>query len=1058
MINIHYNIYRCVLALATALMLTGCADTLDRIFGNEVEFEEGEKVMFTTHLPNIASVSSRAYSPDNELLKSYSTINQDYTLKLKMVEENDIDLGTCTYKPVLKEEGTSYYDYGKLYATPEESEGEFYWNSNVKKYAFEATAGTTTLEADQSTQEKWLAQDRLHGYAFAPLLDDTKDGDDKSVDKINALNYHTNKEWGALNKAWLNATDEENQMHELEDYKQIPLFLQHERSWITLILKAGNGVSREALKFENAQKNISVTFYNYANGVGTPLVLDKPLLKKTTVDYKVKDKNGEEQSGVETTSFNVIVDPHNYTGDNASKDKIAAISIAGLKFSFFAANDINYSNSDAATEEQKRAMAAYDLKPGKHLTITATLSTDRIVFITAWIEDWTEVATSTICDDYGLNGDPILINSRQDLIDFLNSDDLNKSGNVAIVVANSLDLDKKITNEYYQEEDEIPAGKKVGDIKNTITTDEPWSTYASKTLKATLNMAGAKFTTSSQFLGTIESSGSIINGTIVMNNATVESAIADTNKGTLERITVTPSGAAKASRGGLVVTNNGIIYQCNSTLPVYGTVPDGSTVYIGGIAAESVMPTTSSTMAVIDACTVNAPVKGDNNVKAAGGIVGHAEGRVTNNVNEYGITLLQPDQYKNIIGAKADKELRASNNSWPTLALNKLDDSSAQNANANTTAQYHNVLDSQEELKALLSNQNNSSDKKYRISADFTVSSEFWKRSDGTFIGQQHDDIATHDEQQSNGNLYCELDGNHKTITLDGTATVEVPTTESGGKATAYETKTTSAMLFSNITGSVHDLTIYLAKPLIATPSVNNAADKVLNSTDAIAPLAYSVRGATAKVANIKVKMADDAYIQAALPAGLVCWASDGGTIDNCQVKGKIQAWLPNAHTSSGSESGSSDARRYAGGIVASASKATIKNCIFHSADNTLIEAKTTKSGATVFYGGILGGTVVKDISGTQENPAVSIIDCISWLAPDKDAEPNKGAIVGRAQFTSTTDSHNHNGTVTSGDNKCQGNWWNTTYKGVADILQGETIEGVIGKCNGATPTIDNNY
>lgn len=1041
MMKIIFWIYKCLLTLAVLSMSASCSDTMDTIEDPKVEITEGEKVVFTTNVPNLPNSLTRAYTLNTGLLQNYSTIQENYKLSVKMYEEGGAT-ASCTYKPVINEDGTIYDPEGKLYAAPAEGESELFWPSNVKRYAFEATAGTTAVEVDQSSMEKWFAQDRLHGYAFTPLLNEGT-----PVDNINALNYHTNKEWGALNKAWRSADNESNEMHSAEDYKQIPLFLQHQRSWITLILKAGNGVAREALKYDNAQKNIKVAFYNYADDAGTPLEIDKPFLKKTTVDYTEKDKNGEAQSGVETTAFNVIVDPHNFTGDNASKDKIAAISLAGLKFSFFASNDDNYTTGASPRPEQELAMAAYNLEAGKHLTITATLSTDRIVFITAWIEDWTEVATSTICDDYGQNGDPILINSRQDLISFLNSEEDNKSGNVAIVVANSLDLDKLITTQYYEAGDEIPAGKKVGDVKSTTESSDPWSNYANKTLKATLNMAGAKFTTTSQLLGTIESSGSIVNGTVVMANTTsVVSAIAGTNSGTLERVSVLPYGAANASKAGLVVTNHGTIYQCTSTLPVYGT--EG---YLGGIAAESVS-FDGTTMPVIDACNVNAPVKGDASVTAAGGIVGRADGRVTNNVNEYGITLLQGSQFKNIIGEKTDGTLRASHNSWPTLAANGFGEGDGANVNANTTARYDNVLDCQEELKALLSNVHNSSGKKYRISADFTVTSDFWKRTDDSPIGQKHDDISTHHDL-SNGNLYCELDGGGYTITLSGNVNVQIPTAESGGKATATVDKTTSAMLFSNITGNVHDLTIYLAKPLIATPSVNNETDKVLNSTDAIAPLAYSIRGENAKLSNIKVKMAEDAYVQAALPAGLVCWANEGATIENCQVKGSILSWLPNVFSSSSSDD--SDARRYAGGIVASAAKATIKGCVFHSSDNTLKEAKTSPSGVKVYFGGILGCTAVKDINSVREDPAVSIIDCISWLSSGP-GENTKGAIIGRAQYTK--DLYNHNGTVTAGDNKCQGNWWNTSYEGVADKLQGETSESVIGKCSGATPTVDTKY
>lgn len=1036
--------YKYLLAL---VVFTSCSDITNLFDDSPVEFEKGEKVMFTTNVPNIANVMTRAYTPDTELLRGYSTINDNYTLSIKMFEEGVQDaLGTYIYRPVSNE--TGYDVYGKL-AAANEAEA-FYWNSNVRKYAFEATAGTETLEVDQTTKEKWLAQDRLHGYAFAPLLNTD---DNSAVDNIKAPNYHTNKEWGAMNKAWRDAASAENEMLSTDDYKMIPLFLQHQRSWITLKLKAGNGVNRDDLKFENAQKKVSMSFFNYNNGSDDPTVLDKPYLVRDTVNY-VADKMGGVEKGAETTSFNVIVDPHNYTGENATKDKIAAISVAGLKFSFFAANDNKYTTSAEPTDEQRLAMAAYNLEAGKHLTITATLTTDRLVYITAWIEDWTEIATSTICDDYGQNGDPILINSRADLINFLNSETENKSGNVAIVVANTLDLDKNITTTYYQEGDkDIPAGKKPGDVRNSTETPDPWSNYANKTLNATLNMAGAKFTTSSQFLGTIESTGSIVNGTVVLNNTTdVSSVIAETNKGTLERINVIPYGTAKANKGGLVVTNNGTIYQCTSTLPVYGN--EG---YLGGIAAES-KSIDGTLMPVIHGCTVNAPVKGTDGVTAAGGIVGLADGRIINNANEYGITLLQPiAKYKNIIGQKTERTLRASNNSWPTIADNSFEGEGA-NANANTTARYDNVLDCQEELKELLNQTHNSSDKKYRIAADFTVNSQFWKRSDGTFIGQQHDNVDTKDDI-CNGNLYCELNGNNKTITLDGTEKVQIPTSESGGKATAYEERTTSAMLLSNITGTVHDLTIYLETPLIATPSVKNPSDKVLTSVDAIAPLAYSVRGEKAKISNIKVKMAETAYVQAALTAGLVCWASHGATIEDCQVKGKIQSWLPNSDHGTSSVDGS-DARRYTGGIVGEASIATIKRCTFHSATNTLMEAKATPSGTNIFFGGILGGTAVKDINNVKELPAVSIVDCVSWFETYETQRAintvKKGTIIGRSLYTDNNTLHN--GTVITGDDRCQGNWWKTAYDAVGEKLVGETDETVVGKCSGATPTIDKNY
>jgi len=1040
--------------LIMCLGLASCTDNILNYFSDsQVEFEKDEAVRFTTNVPSLQN-TTRAYKLDANVINSYKTIEDAYEISVKMFEEGNTNaIGTGMYKPqtIEKDNDTQYDEDGAL--TPIDNSNHLLWETNVKKYAFEASAGTETLEADQSTYENWIAQDKLHGYAYVPLLND----DDSQVDKIDAPNYHTNKEWGDMNKTW-HDLDKPGTMLSTEHYKYIPLFLQHQRSWITLILKAGKGIKREALKFTEAQKNAAVSFYSYDSD-GTSFTIDKSWAQPATVDY-AKDKNGEAETGAETTSFNVIVEPHNYNdGEHALDQKIASISLSGLKFSFCAGNDENYTNSilnlaDDASDADKakknaavEAMNAYKLEPGKHLTITAVLSTDRIVFITAWIEDWTEVATSTICDDYGQNGDPILINSRQDLIDFLEGEN-NKSGNVAIVVANSLNLDTKITTEYYTaEDDEVKAGtKKVGDVKNTSTSEDSWNNYSGNTLKATLNMAGSKFYTASQFLSKVESSGSIINGTFVMNNTSpVPSAVAGTNEGTLERVSVTKgaSSAAKASRGGFVVTNKGTIYQCTSAIPVYNE-GGSDVVYIGGIAAESVAPSTS-TMAVIDGCTVTASVKGGNNV-IGGGIVGQAEGRVTNNTFEYGITLLQPiNRFKNIIGAKANGALRAQNNSWPTITLNKFDDSDAVNANSNTTAQYNNVLDCQQELAELLTSQYNIADKKYRISDSFTVLSQDWN------YGTKHDDV-TKTDVYCEGNLYCQLDGNNKTITLDGTATVKIPTKVENGKVTEYGTaQNTSHMLFSNITGSVSDLIINIKTPLIATPDVNKE-NNVLTATDAIAPLAYAVKGSSAVVKNVKVKMENRAYVQAALPAGIVCWAWDGATVDGCEVTGPIKSWLPPGSISTG-DGDKSDARRYAGGIVALAVKATIKNCVYHTASNTLELAAA--SSAQVYYGGILGGTTIKTVNSASEEPAVSIIDCTSWFAPST-SDTYKGAVLGYGVYTKNNNPIN--GTVTTGANACQGNWWNTTYNGVASMKAGMKTEDVIGKCNSYTPINNVDY
>lgn len=1023
------KIYKYILLLILGVVCS-CSE-IDTLFNDsDALFESGEEVLFTTNVPRIP-LASRAV--DNDLLQGYKTIQEPYVLAIEMWEkdgETEKKIGsTCNYKPKEDEEATNGLNSDGL-LRPEDENSKFFWESNIKSYAFKATAGTETLESDQGDKEKWLSQDRLEGFGFVPNLNN----ESNRVDNLNALNYHTNKEWYKYNQEW---HDSENQMLATEAYKRIPLFLQHKRSWITLKLKAGNGVKREDLKFEEVQKNCKVVIFSYKNGVENPTEITSQWLRKGTIDYE-KDKNGEAQTGVETTVFNAIVEPFNYL-ENAAAAKIATISLSGLNFTFFAANDMNYKGYVNSETAAVTAMAPYNLQAGKHLTITATLTTDRIVFITSWIEDWTEVATQTVCDDYGQKGDPILINSRQDLIDFLQDPEKNKQGNIAIIVAKSLDLDKKEdgtddawTNYYsYSQNDE--SGNQV---------------QKSLALNATLNMAGAELRVKSQFLSDISQTGSIVNGSFMVTangDAPVPSAITKINSGSLERISVFAAEGAKASKAGLVETNYGTVYLCSSALPVYGNEENG---VVGGIAAESKYFQDTAVMPVIDGCTVSASVNGEKNKSIiGGGIVGKAEGRVTNNKFTYGITLLQViAKFKNIIGEKLSRELRASNNWWPTKAENSFDGDGA-NVNANTDAQYDNVLDSQEELAALLSTQHNQKGKKYKISNSFTVCSETWK------YGSKHDNLNSTSEHPD-GNLLCELDGNNMTITLDGTETVEIPTGQSNdGKATATESKTTCSMLFSNIMGSVHDLTIYLAKPLIAKPSTN--ANNILNAVDAIAPLAYAVTGENAKISNIKVKMAAENYIQAAMPAGVVCWAYGGATVEKCQVKGTILSWLPKTGVENEEGEGTtSDAIRYAGGIVALAAKASIRECIFHSSTNTLKQSYNTSN--TVYYGGILGGTrQKKSTTGNTEDPEVSLIDCISWLTPSDD-EKTKGTVIGYAVFTK--DNKEMNGTVTTGNDACQGNWWNTTYPGVVKKVSDKKIEEVIGTCNSYTPKPDTEY
>ena len=365
--------------------------------------------------------------------------------------------------------------------------------------------------------------------------------------------------------------------------------------------------------------------------------------------------------------------------------------------------------------------------------------------------------------------------------------------------------------------------------------------------------------------------------------------------------------------------------------------------------------------AIIDACTVTNRVSGGSH---GGGIVGQANGYLTNNTFEYGITLLQDkDTHKNIVSVINSKHrFTSENNAWPTVD----GDLDIENATA-TENRYSGIIDSGEELQASTATTYNDAAKRYRLAQDITVTA-------------------------TTGNVSYELDGNNKQIT-------------------------TEAMIFNAVTGQIHDLTVYVASYMIAEPK--EAA------TDAIAPLAFEVHGESAEIRNVKVKTADDIYIQAANPAGLVVWVWGDATISNCEVKADIRAWI---------DSNITQGRKFAGGIVSTVSKGTVTQCIFHSTTTSTLKGTAS---TIIYYGGIVGGIEKRDGSGDE--PSLTITDCTSFMPVVEDKY--HGGILGNSLL----------GTSTTATKDCQGNWWPNDCNGVGTYVG--SIEATIGKRNAITPT-----
>ena len=1006
-----------------SLALTGCKeDIVSSLFTDDGEIKAGDPVMFTTYIPGKPVTRAMTESQFNARMDSFRAVAADYEFTVEMYEEgNETALGSSTYLPTPDASNTTGYDTdGTLVVKP--GTDPLYWPGNKKAYGFKAWAHKTDLDKVQTDAEKLFQQDFLMGYGFLPIWN--PDATPEAAPKYDedGLNFLTPNGWRTGNESL--------GMNSIEAYKKIPLYMKHQRAKITVILKAGEGVDRKSLAFATAATNIQTVINSYKMDGTTKVKTEiQPFAEEETINY------GTDVSpvNVSSTKYTAIVEPWDYL-QGAASDVIAEIHLSKQHFTFYAGNDSEYKNynvtsvpTEGATgydtyKAAKEQMSNYNLTAGKHLTIVVTLSRDtRKIVITAYVEDWDETVTSSVVDDYGMTVNPTPINSRADLIAFLKDPEQNKPGNVAIIVPNSINLEKT-------------------DDGN----DDSWGNYI-KDLNCTLNMAGATFYTNHRLFSNITSTGSLINGTVCVGNAQVESALSPTNYGTIDRIDVLPKTATtavnnhssgKATRAGLVVDNYGTITSCKSELPVQGTADfDG---LVGGIAARSVYASGASPkMPVIDGCTVNARVDGTLGASTSpktkgGGIVGEAVGRVTNNTFEYGVTLLQSKTIlaQNIVYQKADQKnadnqaysIRAYNNAWPTKAENPLDGGNVPNTNAAST-KYDAVIDCQDELAYILETTSyNKLDKTYRISNDFTLSG--WDKGKVNTVFNN-----------TGGGVLFKLDGNNKTITTDG-------------------------MLFSNIMNDIWDLTIALSTNLIVTSTDGN---------DAIAALGFSVSGfrnettneleTTPTLSNIQVK-GGNYRMQAATVGGIVVWAFNGATIENCKCKAILQVWMDGELTQG--------VRKYSGGIVACAVDATITRCQFYTKDiNTLFRnkaatyngevVKETTASTGFYYGGILGGTTTWENVATA-TPSVKITDCYSWYGTDLNSQDShnnnyQGAIVGYSQYTPTTGSTTD--FVSGLAEGCEGNWWSNTSDGIGTHVTGKTVEQILGKPNSVIPSED---
>lgn len=1038
-----------ILYIVLVAGLSACTDTLD-FFDDDVTINAGDEVLFSAHVPQIATRAT-AEQEYWDVINRFERVQDDYTFDVTMYEEGVKKVASAQYNPTKNtvNDVTTYDDYGTL----KEENSYLYWPSNVKKYAFHAVSSNSTPKvedgtagkSDQSTADRFFKQDLIEGYGYVPGWDASAPSPTQNgalgapMRNLDGYNYLTAKEWYAANKAWSMPEGLSN-VELVEFWKKVPLFMRHKRSRITVLLKAGEGVEREQIEYDpqnnkvDVEDNVSVEVYSYDKD--DKQIVVTPLLGHYLCQYEATNKLSAED--VETACYDAIVDPHNYAdGANMTDQKILAVNLSGMKFSFFAANDKGFSSElDAENGDVK---SRYNLTEGKHLILTVTLSTDtRKILITAYVVDWEDWPFSSICDDFGQAADPLAINDKAELIEFLTNEKLNKPGNVGVIMPLNFNLNEPVTGAMLNKKHLVKdnEGHKPDDADYVTTYESGYTPYPAEAiiypagwdpkdydLKATLKLAGATIKTNQRLFKSIAPSGTIVNGTIVVNDTLnpgpIECALALENFGTIERVNVerAASSTRKATRAGLVTKNRGTIYACASTMPVYNT-GDGSSndVLIGGIAAEMVYPTKEengqevadvASPPVIDLCNVNARIDGSGNVKG-GGIVGRAEGKVTNNTYEYGITLLQSfSNFMNIVYAKGSNDLETTGNQWSTKTPNSVVGGNELTNARPEDERYDQVLDSQAELRVLVTdNAYNQAAKRYRIADSFIVNGDSWE------YGIQNQGTGSAD-----GNLLCELDCNNKTLTLTGTQYAK--------------------MLFSNIEGHLYDLVLVLEKPIVALPI--EGAETNEGKLPARAPLAYAVVGDKAALTNVKVEAVDGAYVQSTASGGLVVWAYDGAIIEDCNSNVDVRIAMP-------AKSGNQQTY-FVGGLVNSAAKATIVRCTYQLESLNDTENTYATPGSTVYYGGIVGGTNKKGIF----DPSLNISDCVSWLSWQRtDEYPHStwGGIIGYSKYQNT-----FSDLVNATDGNCEGNWWQAPNGASVDgKASGMTEEKVIGKKNSLQP------
>ena len=223
----------------------------------------GEVIRFVSVSQNGSSTRAdldEKYEVDNFEYVGKKSSDEFYDFKIAMYKESDANKIADAKYDIQEKEDITKAD-GTLTPSFQDANVPLYWPDNVNSYGFMVTAcdndevalnqddpvtlDETSDDISKHSGYNFWTNDKLIGYSYMP----------GRFDDLDNINFRSNKKWYLHNKyRW--AEFDNQDAPSTEEYKKVPLYLKHKRAWITIVLKAGQGVERRSLAYANTKNSL----------------------------------------------------------------------------------------------------------------------------------------------------------------------------------------------------------------------------------------------------------------------------------------------------------------------------------------------------------------------------------------------------------------------------------------------------------------------------------------------------------------------------------------------------------------------------------------------------------------------------------------------------------------------------------------------------------------------------------------------------------------------------------------------------------------------------------